>query len=619
VLWLDASAFGRGPLGKLEATLRSFGLCDTARPPIVIIGPSGTDDLRAMVQDVLDANVARRDQPKGCLVETRLYSPFATAIGPDEHVRRRLGRAGIRFVPMIGSDRSLMPALRAELARRAAGPELPTHAVALVSELDTGYGREIEETVAAGLCGRGGGGLVAEGCRERIYTFKYLRGLDGLIPKRVPPKDPGTSEKPREGKPAAPSLEQLEKAEGDSQFDYLRRLATRIRREHERIVRYAGMDGFTSVGVFGSDLYDKLLVLQAIRREFPSAVFFTTDLDARFLHPREFQWTRNLVVASSFGLQLREEIQGAVPPFRNSYQTATFLAVTVALVNEIEQTAIPSAVVEGWFEPSQARIYEIGRTEAVDLSEARLGIQDARYGACESDLSRCAGIHPEPIFSDRPYPRTLRYWGLAGVSLLGLGLLTSSGMRRGIAESLRWCGGRPILSGALALLVLASIGAATFSAVREGPRGEPFRFFEGVSVWPTEIIRVAALVVAIAGIVMCEIRRARTRRALQARYFEGVVGAQDRGPRLAELVSVWRRVFAGKPRRRTFRDLSYIDTAELWREYFFQSAPVAHWTRVIVGSALFFALGACVVLALTPPVVPARGAVARIVDWVLIG
>ena len=91
--------------------------------------------------------------------------------------------------------------------------------------------------------------------------------------------------------------------------------------------------GFRSIGVFGNDFYDKLLVLQAIRREFPAAIFFTTDLDARYLHPREFQWTRNLVVASSYGLELREELQTGVAPFRNNYATATFLAATVAAIN----------------------------------------------------------------------------------------------------------------------------------------------------------------------------------------------------------------------------------------------------------------------------------------------
>ena len=50
--------------------------------------------------------------------------------------------------------------------------------------------------------------------------------------------------------------------------------------------------GFKAIGVLGSDVYDKLLILQALKQNFPHAIFFTTDLDARLFPPREIQWTR---------------------------------------------------------------------------------------------------------------------------------------------------------------------------------------------------------------------------------------------------------------------------------------------------------------------------------------
>ena len=62
-----------------------------------------------------------------------------------------------------------------------------------------------------------------------------------------------------------------------------------------------------AIGVVGTDFYDKYLVLQALRQRFPDVIFFTTDLDARFLHPDNFKWTRNLIVASNFGLSLRKD------------------------------------------------------------------------------------------------------------------------------------------------------------------------------------------------------------------------------------------------------------------------------------------------------------------------
>ena len=56
------------------------------------------------------------------------------------------------------------------------------------------------------------------------------------------------------------------------------------------------------------------------------ARFFTTDLDALLLHPAAQTRTRNLLVASGFGLRLRPDIQSEIPPFRSNYQTAEFLA-----------------------------------------------------------------------------------------------------------------------------------------------------------------------------------------------------------------------------------------------------------------------------------------------------
>ena len=57
--------------------------------------------------------------------------------------------------------------------------------------------------------------------------------------------------------------------EGRAQYDYLRRL----RRPIEEL------GNVSAIGVVGSDVYDKLLVLRALKPYFPDCVFFTTDLD----------------------------------------------------------------------------------------------------------------------------------------------------------------------------------------------------------------------------------------------------------------------------------------------------------------------------------------------------
>src|SRR5262249_62198927 len=136
-------------------------------------------------------------------------------------------------------------------------------------------------------------------------------------------KDAKASTKPSDTKPQ-------ERAEGQGQFDYLRRLGDRIQ-QLDRDLRQQDSKGVEAVGILGSDLYDKLLVLQALRPLVPNALFFTTDLDALVLHSSALTYTRNLLVASSFALQLRPAAQGETPPFRSSYQTAAFLATRTAI------------------------------------------------------------------------------------------------------------------------------------------------------------------------------------------------------------------------------------------------------------------------------------------------
>ena len=66
--------------------------------------------------------------------------------------------------------------------------------------------------------------------------------------------------------------------EGPQQYDRVRALAETIRR------RYSAHGGMVAaVGIVGSDTYDKLVLLQALRPMLPEAIFFTTDLDANLL------------------------------------------------------------------------------------------------------------------------------------------------------------------------------------------------------------------------------------------------------------------------------------------------------------------------------------------------
>jgi hypothetical protein len=103
-----------------------------------------------------------------------------------------------------------------------------------------------------------------------------------------------------------------------------------------------------------------LLVLRALRPQFPEAVFFTTDLDEAFTMGSE--WKRNLVVSSSFGLSLHKSIQREIPAFRGSYKTSAFLATLLAVGNPAKNWTTPPAVsdyISGQLLVS--RIFEIER------------------------------------------------------------------------------------------------------------------------------------------------------------------------------------------------------------------------------------------------------------------
>ena len=217
--------------------------------------------------------------------------------------------------------------------------------IALISEWDTLYGRSLPRTFAAvamnGGSGKTGPALEAEINKLRrdewpgwIYPHSYLAGLDGELPARGDNKTgdnqkDGAQAKAKAwygGSPQAAEQNPAQRPEGRGQLDYVIRLAAALKQEEIK-----NGEEFKAIGVLGSDVYDKLLILQALRFTFPRAIFFTTDLNARLPYPTEWRWTHNLIIASHFGLELQPELQTPIPPFRDSYQTSLFYSALRAL------------------------------------------------------------------------------------------------------------------------------------------------------------------------------------------------------------------------------------------------------------------------------------------------
>ena len=278
-------------------------------------------------------------------------SDSSTASDIEDLVNREQLQVSL-FRSVIAGDDVVFRDILLELgARGVCSHDRPK--IAIISERDTLYGR-----VADDLVGREADELEGQlGCAIDVLEFGYLRGVDGeLPPGSRPPEEPfGTSDDTSSETLAGallPPEAQREEPFGVAQLDYVRRLADEISFAN---AADGDSDGFVAIGILGSDVYDKQLILQSLRERLPSATYFTTDLDARLADPDTYSWTRNLIVGSSYGFSVRR-LRG--PGFRDSYQTALFHAVNLAI--DVRDGDAPSA-------PSP-RLFEIGRSGPVEIT-----------------------------------------------------------------------------------------------------------------------------------------------------------------------------------------------------------------------------------------------------------
>ncbi len=144
-----------------------------------------------------------------------------------------------------------------------------------------------------------------------FHCYVYLRGLDGQTSRKMYSESSSNRLSSLETLIAGDPNES--KAEGLAQFDYMNRLGARLEKLEAQLKR-DNAGHIDALGICGNDPYDTLVILQVLRPLFPNAVFFTTDLDARFSHPKEQVWARNLIVLSSYGLELEKNFKAAWPP-----------------------------------------------------------------------------------------------------------------------------------------------------------------------------------------------------------------------------------------------------------------------------------------------------------------
>lgn len=624
VLWLRDDRFDGEPfrnLRKLEdhllrnewidaKTLARFTDIQTR-----LIGPRTSDGLFAMLRET---NCAERWLP-----EVLPVSPWATY--PLESMRDELalldcpgleeGEAREPVERTILDDGVVLESLLTELRRR----RVPRSAdpagdlVIIVSEWDTLYGRRMVRTlerardkmkedpgcVDPALASRDDRPCVPW---ERIVHITYQRGLDGRLPGDAAPALAPGDDAGGAGEFAQPI--------GRSRLDYALRLAGAIE------TRFGGEE-VAAIGVLGSDFYDKILILQALRPRFSRSLFFTTDLDARYLQSIHLPWSRNLLVASSFGLALRadetpppprdgdgppgdegaarspveqpdapdrrrEETQppspdgsrtsegregvrppGAEldrperqeethPPFRDGYQTSMYLATLRALGAEPEDLDL------------RARVYEIGRTRPILVAR---GVDDV--------VSRPRFRHP---------------LGIAMLALFGIGVVLWVVHLTAGLHAVRW---KVLL---LTLVLPAGLYGLLF-LVLNGSLGfmEPFLLVEGVSLWPTELMRILALCLSLC-LLAVSVRYVADRNRQTAVLFE--FGTSGRaGWKARELLDLMSRV-------------STRSADRLWHEYADRTGGRYCAAHVLVMCLLYFGVGFSLMKLGPAPMVPFRGAAA---------
>jgi hypothetical protein len=372
----------------------------------------------------------------------------------------------------ITTDDVLVGRLADELKLRipalnSTGPDPVPPRIVIFTESNTKYSREIVSELKRQL----------PNTRQEVYT--YLRGLDGRSDDVRSTTAPDNSKRD-----VVASILQSraisETSFGTSQFDYLRRQALRLegRKSRDRENQVA------AVGILGSDIYDKMLVLQAVRPELPSAIFFTTDLDALYLEREMQPFTRNLVVASADDLDANREQAGAnwkLPPMRDSYQSV--------LVKEVQKILIPPAKPEAT--PERGHIYEIAPGKSIDLDP--IGQSTAASETSDGLLRLLASWYLNVV---------IFLIGLANAFLILWAISTRDEDKKkpGKQSTLH----APMKTWAVVLIWL-EISLACFGLLFLIYKlwwsnatllwGEPLNL--GVSIWPSVMIRLLAFIVAI--------------------------------------------------------------------------------------------------------------------------
>jgi hypothetical protein len=674
VLWLADESLLANPLQRLNNIFRSVaGEKVVCRPnqdginvgqltkegcvSLRLVGPWRSGTLQAMVADACD----KADKTLQNLEGLAIYAASPTV--PDKALlptgcdnnyqlpKKYFENHKIDLFRTIPSDQAAADLLGKELQLRGIDPgcqkekkwpHIPCspdpggqkHYVVLLAESDTLFGRKLGEALRKEK-ENSKTENAGKGSTDNILSYRYFRGIDGVVPGTV--TNPDSSQKNSGELSSIVPTGNLEPAEGPGQFDYLRRLADELK-EKDQALRRQGKGRILAFGVLGSDFYDKLLVLQALRERFPNHIYFTTDLDARFLEPKRYRWTRNLIVASGYGLDVPEAGlgMGEVPRFRSHYQTSYFLAV---------RSALSASGNEGIKFCPKPRIFETGRSRFVELSNpSRTEHPDSCGNASFKLPAPQQTTSSEMRASGSPFWRPAWVMWFSVIAFLGslLALFAVPQARRTLlhlrpvrfcvvymAVRLEWK--RAWLRNLLPVLLLFVLLMVVIWGVVGilyvlSQTDEPLVMVVGVSLWPSDLIRLAAGLLSL-WLIFLGFRRIRADdEELQNEfYLEQSPYVDRRGVK-----ALFETLF-------TFLDwLAYAYVAasgsndratngrKVWSKYLEFATPRQRVLRIVITGSLFYSIGFIMLYGFdNQPLLPYRGEFAfwasTIVDLFILG
>ncbi|ULO24116.1 hypothetical protein [Methylocystis sp. SB2] len=477
--------------------LRQLALAKARKPEVVKAAPPN----RSRTRIASLSPVTNRSESGGMPEDAQFYVFGATVSDEQLGIRSYYER----LFRVNGQDDALARAITAELNQRGVNPGSAGfqngrkgQQIVLISDRDSLYGRSMINALARELQCPGIFGRDTQKCLEEIarngapdwiYTKTYHRGLDGMLPTTsTGGNSKGEDAEKRSGNESSKAKEDtkaLERPFGQDQFDYLRRLAASLKEKDEEL-RAQEKEGIVAIGVLGNDVFDKLLVLRALKPLFPEAVFFTTDYDAALAGQEELQWTRNLIIASSYGPTLSEELQQDIPPFRSTYQTAAFLAARVAAQEEDakENSELRKKIRDGISHP---RMFEIDRRGGVVPLPTKVEVSGEAQRASDA-------IHPTipSLYTKLSTKSTV---GIVGILALLTVVISAFYWNKMVFPFLR-----ATCIGLAAILVLGAGVIARWDyfaeAATEHGLGEPLAWTQGISVWPSIALRVIAAILA---------------------------------------------------------------------------------------------------------------------------